>query len=132
MLRDELIRCTYKAAAEWRCRRSAWADGVYEYACELIEETLPDEFSAFEVASYDFMNGANSWEQYSWGGCSLIYNEDIAKRLCSPSELRKTRNGERRPNRNEEWLDVQARALRQAWGLIMRATRSYLRESVGI
>lgn len=131
MLRDELIRYTYRAAADWRCRRSAWVDGVYEYACELIEETLPKEFSAFEVAAYDFKNGAESWDAFSWGGCSLIYNEDIAKRLCSPSELRKTRNGERRPNRNEEWLDVQARALRQAWNLIMTAARTYLREAAG-
>jgi hypothetical protein len=28
--------------------------------------------------------------------------------------LKKTRNGEKKPNGNEEWLDVQARALFQA------------------
>lgn len=60
------------------------------------------------------LNGADSWIQYSWGGCSLIYDGDIAERLCSPSELKKTRNGERKPNGNEEWLDTQARALYQA------------------
>ena len=64
------------------------------------------------------LNGANNWDVYSWGGCSLIYNEDVAKRLCTPSELKKTRNGERRPNSREAWLETQARALRQAWWLI--------------
>lgn len=59
-------------------------------------------------------NGADGWEAYSWGGSALIYNSDIAERLCTPSELKKTRNGERRPNRDEEWLDTQARALFQA------------------
>jgi hypothetical protein len=63
----------------------------------------------------DALNGAKDWSQYSWGGCSLIYDAAIARRLCTPSELKKTRNGERRPNSNEEWLDTQARALNQAF-----------------
>lgn len=61
-------------------------------------------------------NGAESWNAYSWGGCGLIYDADIAEHYCTPSELKKTRNGERRPNSREDWLDVQARALRQAAG----------------
>lgn len=39
---------------------------------------------------------------------------DIAELLCSPSELKRKKYGERRPNSREEWLDVQARALAQA------------------
>ena len=66
------------------------------------------------------LNGASDWSQYSWGGCSLIYDGDIAERLCTPSELKKTRNGERRPNSREDWLDVQARALYQASNSITR------------
>lgn len=54
------------------------------------------------------------------GGCSLIYDSDIAERLCCPSELRKTHNGERRPNSKEEWLDTQARALTQAANRVCR------------
>lgn len=61
-------------------------------------------------------NGADSWNEYSWSGCGLIYDGDIAEHYCTPSELKKTRHGERRPNSREEWLDVQARALRQAAG----------------
>ena len=70
------------------------------------------------------LNGAADWSQYSWGGCSLIYDSDIAERLCSPSELKKTRNGERRPNSREEWLDTQARALFQAANRVCRHIRT--------
>ena len=71
------------------------------------------------------LNGADSWGQYSWGGCSLIYNGDIAERLCSPSEFKKCREGERRPNAREEWLDTQARALYQACNRIKRIVANY-------
>lgn len=95
--------------------RSAWSRGVKAYALELLENA-PSEFIAESpMALADYMlDGARNWSQYSWGGCSLIYNEDIAKRLCTPSELRKTKNGELQPNKDEQWLDCQARALNQA------------------
>lgn len=103
--------------------RSAWDRGVNAYALELLEgleEAIsggwfdPDDILAPRMLRSGLLNGADDWHQYSWGGCSLIYNQDIAKRLCSPSELKKTRNGERKPNSREEWLDTQARALFQA------------------
>lgn len=108
-------------------RMSAWNRGVIAYALELLEDVeeeqadnLPTSFKDLEEL---LLNGARDWDSFSWGGCSLIYNSDIAERLCTPSELRKTRNGERRPNRNEEWLDTQARALFQACGVIKRTVR---------
>lgn len=100
--------------------RSAWKKGVKLYAYEMVEDL--DEFFVEELNNSNcqmiLLNGADSWSNYSWGGCSLIYNEDIAKRLCNPSEFKKTRGGEWKPNRSEEWLDVQARALFQAYRLI--------------
>ena len=72
------------------------------------------------------LNGARSWHDYSWGGCSLIYDRDIANRVCTISELKKTDNGTKRPNRREEWLDVQARALHQAEMLIKESIRNLL------
>lgn len=95
--------------------RSAWDRGVNTYALELLE-SYEWNYGADACApcEKDLLNGAADWKQYSWGGCSLIYNGDIAQRLCSPSELKKTRNGEKKPNRSEEWLDTQARALFQA------------------
>ena len=113
-------------------QRSAWNKGVNEYAFELLdslEEAIEGGYFAEEdIASpamlrSALLNGAADWNHYSWGGCSLIYNEDIAERLCTPSELKKTRYGEWRPNRTEEWLDVQGRALYQAANRIARHVR---------
>lgn len=116
-----------KETLETRKDRSAWDKAVTIYALELLEEYA--ERAAYEgrqaanTAEFKewLKNGASDWDQYSWGGSSLIYNSDIAERLCCPSELKKTRNGERRPNSREEWLDTQARALRQAAGRLTRA-----------
>ena len=116
-----------KKTLETRKDRSAWDKGVTIYALELLEEYA--ERAAYEgrqaanTAEFKewLKNGASDWDQYSWGGSSLIYNSDIAERLCCPSELKKTRNGERRPNSREEWLDTQARALRQAAVRLTRA-----------
>lgn len=119
----------YCAAVEASPARSAWARGVKEYAIELLEkfgewlecaseygETLP------ELSTKTLLNGAASWSQYSFGGGSLIYNEGIAERLCTPSELRKCRGGLRNLG-GVEWLDHQARALQQAATLIMTISK---------
>ena len=113
--------------------RSAWDRGVNAYAMEMLEELVfnynhgyitDDDLCNSVMIRKALLNGADNWNQYSWGGCSLIYNSDIAERLCCPSELRKTRNGERRPNAREEWLDVQARALNKACDRICKAFNS--------
>ena len=121
-----------KVAAELEAQkdRSAWGRGVNAYALELLEELR--ERAAYEGRNPEpgkecrewMLNGAQDWAQYSWGGSSLIYDSDIAERLCTPSELKKTRNGERRPNSREEWLDTQARALNQACNRVARLYRS--------
>lgn len=99
--------------------RSAWNRGVMRYALELINTVEVGE----EITEKKMLNGAKDWKQYSYGGCALIWNELICRRLCSPSEIKKTHNGERNPNRQENWLDVQARALYQAARLIMKIKR---------
>lgn len=113
--------------------RSAWDKGVKLYALELIdqlEESIDDSYfyeddlAAPRVLSRGLLNGAQNWSEYSWGGCSLIYDGQIAERLCTPSEFVRTRGGERRPNSREEWLDVQARALSQAARWIVNAART--------
>ena len=114
-------------------QRSAWDKGVTQYAFEMVEQ-LSEQINGGYFEELDLteskkvraalLNGAANWSQYSWGGCSLIYDSDIAERLCSPSELKKTRNGERRPNSREEWLDVQARALFQAANRVCRHIRT--------
>jgi len=117
-------------ALEGRKDRSAWNKGVTLYAFELVQEL--EERAACEGRNAEpgtecktwMLNGAADWSQYSWGGSSLIYDCDIAERLCCPSELKKTRNGERRPNSREEWLDTQARALYQACNRVARLYRA--------
>lgn len=116
-----------KAAVSNVPTRSAWSKGVKDYAIDLIDNIEGDDLNA-QIPDIDtletvLLNGAKDWKQYSWGGCDLIYDYDIAMKLCSPSELKATRNGERKPNAREEWLDVQARALYQAARLILNAAR---------
>lgn len=120
-----------------RKNRTAWEKGVTAYALDLLDDleeyisggyfdpsNLGDKVKLKEA----LLNGASDWKQYSWGGSSLIHNFDIAKRLCTPSELKKTRNGEHRPNSQEEWLDTQARALCQAFRVLSGALRFWVEE----
>lgn len=101
--------------------RSAWNKGVNEYALELVESLeLEDMPTNTEELKTILLDGAENWKQYSWGGSSLIYDFDIAERLCTPSELKKKKGGELNPNSREQWLDVQARALYQACNRICR------------
>ena len=102
--------------------RSAWRKGVKAYALEMIE-SADGELSSVADIKKELLNGAANWREYSYGGCALIYDADIAERLCAPSEYRKTREGQREPNARESWLDVQARALGQAATLIASASR---------
>jgi hypothetical protein len=99
----------------WTPERSAGARGVKAYAVELIE-SLDGDYSPAAL-----LNGATDWRAYSYGGCSLIYDADIAERLCSPSELKRCKGGDSQPNPHESWLDVQTRALRQAARLVHNA-----------
>lgn len=116
-----------------RRARSAWEKGVNLYALDLLADLadgeglrgLPaaDAVGACAALYARLLGGAPDWDEYSYGGCSLIYDGDIAARLCSPSEFRRTRGGQWNPNRRESWLDVQARALYQAAYLIWHAYR---------
>ena len=90
--------------------RSAWARGVKAYAADLLQ--LLEE-NGLAPTKENMLNGAADWNQWAYGGCGLIYDADIAERTCSPSELKRTRNGGRRPNAREEWLDTEARAVKR-------------------
>ena len=109
--------------------RSAWQRGVIAYALELLDSVAgraayeghgPEDVAQIRQWMLD---GARDWSEYSYGGCSLVYDGDIAERLCTPSELRKTRGGERKPNCRESWLDVQARALYRAACVVVNACK---------
>lgn len=109
--------------------RSAWNRGVKEYADELLD-SLEEKAQSYERLPKNereleewILNGAMNWEDYSYGGCSLIYDSQIAERLCTPSELKKKDGGRLAPNRYESWLDTQVRALKQASLRIKRKFR---------
>ena len=121
---------TAMKAMENRADRSAWNRGVTVYARELlggVAENVEHAYYAAPQTRDEFyrvaLNGAGTWREYSYGGCSLAYDGDIAKRLCTPSELKKTRGGELDPNSQETWLDVQTRALNQAAARAWNAVR---------
>lgn len=97
--------------------RGAWAAARKTYALELLE-SLDGEYTPENL-----LNGARTWSEYSYGGNSLIYDTDIAERVCSPSELKRKRGGELQPNTAETWLDCQARCLSQAASLIANVSR---------
>ena len=109
--------------------RSAWDKGVKEIAEGLLdkyEEIVRDREGSDPVPPLTekiVLNSANSWEQYCYGGCAMIYDREIAKTLCTPSELRRTDFGRKAPNARETWMDVQVRAHVQAWVLIKRCMR---------
>ena len=97
--------------------KSAWAKGVKQTALDLLD-SLDCGYS--EAA---LLNGAENWRAWSYGGCGRIYDADIAEAFCSPSELRLTKGGDKQPNANETWLDLQARAAHHAARLIARAAK---------
>lgn len=98
--------------------RSAWERGVKQYAIDIVDRV--EHVNNFRKAELHgtLLAGARDWRQCSYGACALVDNEHIAARLCTPCEMRKTKNGTRNPNAFEGWLDVQARALGQAERLI--------------
>lgn len=120
MTRDELLQA-------WDAMprgRSAWSRGVRQYAREMVERLDPDTVLTRDTARRVVLNGATNAREYSEGGCALIYDSDIAKRVCTPSELRRTKGGTRPPNRRETWLDVQTRAINHALALICARLRA--------
>ena len=109
-----------------RFARSAWDKGVYDYAFDILEP-LGDELE--NINADTLMNGSNTWTAYSYGGCALICDDDIAKRMCTPSEYKKYLNAG--PNSklsdSDYWLgDVQTRALFQAMLKIRSAYKSII------
>ena len=99
--------------------RSTWSQGVKTYALEMLETLDTNQAPTRE----NLLNGARDWSEYSEGGCTLVYAEDIAARLATPSELAKKQGGMLPPNRAETWLDCQTRALNQAARLIAKFSK---------
>lgn len=99
--------------------RSAWARGVNNIAANIVSEILQENdgndaphFNRVEDFAHYLYNV--SLREAVDGGCFLIYDCDIAENFCTPSELKRVKNGERNPNSRETWLDVMYRGAYQA------------------
>ena len=128
MTKKELIEAIKASKA-----RSAWAKGVKLYALHLAEESYKQDTDIVKVSMSVYLRGAETWKQYSYGAhsCALVCDYDIAERLCTPSELKKTDFGHKQPNGSVTWLDVQARALYQAYSLIAEVIKTEWRKREG-
>lgn len=140
-----ILTAVLTAIQEQKPARSKWERAVMEDAEEMLLEAIDNLRDNPEEAPRDLTeltaellnvstNTLKYWggddghngirniyqcaHESSWGGSHLCYDCDIARHYCTPSELRRTRDGQRRPNARDEWLDVQARAIYQALGKI--------------
>lgn len=108
--------------------RSACDKGVKTFALDLLDKyddlCLYYEQECRECPYFclsTVLDGCDDWEQYCYGGKALIYDVDIARSLCTPSELSRNAYGiNPPPNGTELWMDVQVRAYYQAFNLISR------------
>ena len=111
--------------------RSAWDRGVLGYALEIVDTYGDGDIqSVDDVLNYRRDKHESLYSVAKWqsdGGCFEIYDEDIAQRLCTPSELKRCTHKDGRlrdmANARESWLDVQARAVFQAYNRIQEALR---------
>lgn len=106
--------------------RSCWDRGVKGFALNLLRSYIDiceycdnNGRPIPELNEETLLNGADDWNAYCYGGGALIYDGDIAKNLCTPSELKRTDNGNKAPNDREGWQDVQGRAYFQAYRMLM-------------
>lgn len=116
--------------------RSAWGRGVAKYALDLLEYLQECGVKEIDPHSPSFLkqclNGASDWKQYSEGGNSLIYDWEIAERLCTPKEaaklLKKLNRGGSVNQMEDTLLQTQARALNQAFRLVCEVATTHARK----
>ena len=100
---------------------SAWDKGVKDFAVDMFDSFVEDSKRIWiqNITEDDLLNGAKDWKQYSWGGCALVYNDDIRKALCPDDTGEEKRSRDGKP-----WLDVQAEALRKAAQLVLHCVNN--------
>jgi hypothetical protein len=72
--------------------KSTWSRAIDTYEAELRAEWAEAVRYADHVGKCTpslhvstLLNGAKSWQEYSEGGCALVYDDDLAARLYPPS-----------------------------------------------
>lgn len=113
--------------------RSAWDRGVAKYALDIIsglkERGINEVAPESPLFLKQCLNGAESWNQYSDGGCSLTCDFEIVERLCTDSAKRRFNAGrlERLNALEPTWIETQARALNQAFRLLKETAITHAR-----
>lgn len=69
--------------------KSAWNKGVRTYALEIFDNYIEEHDPIKQITEKDLLTGAKDWQQYSRGRFSLIYDENICKRLPHYQNKRK-------------------------------------------
>lgn len=104
--------------------RSAWKKGVRAYAFEMLEN-IQEGYIIDAIEHQNLkdlvLSGADDFQDLSSSARYFVFDGDIANRLCNPSELKRYLKYYGEPNRRENWIDVQARALEQAYRMISDA-----------
>lgn len=100
-------------------RKTQWAK-----AKETLKNMILENIKEFEKDIKDYetlkkaaLNGADDFKQASWDGNYLIYNYELAELFCTPKQLERLENRKQFPHGigGQSWLDIQARALIQAF-----------------
>lgn len=114
-------RCLIKLLQEKENKLySKWSKGVMQYCFDLLDAFKEDEDlgdSCYELQN-KLLNGCYNWSDFSWSGNALVYDVEICERLASPSFQKKKDYGRLQPDSHTLWIDVQTKALIQAYKII--------------
>lgn len=112
---------TERKRGQWNKATAYYADFLLDSYIEICK-WCADQNAAIPALSLDLvLNGASGWHQYSYGGCALVYNGDIAKVVFTPAQFAEWEQG--RKVTAEPLLDIQARALAAGWRVLKSAQR---------
>lgn len=115
------ISATERKRGQWNKTTAYYADFLLDSYIEICKWHA-DQNEAIPAMSLKIvLNGASCWHQYSYGGCALVYDGDIAKVVFTPAQFAKWEQG--RKATAEPLLDIQARALAAGWRVLESAQR---------
>lgn len=112
---------TERKRGQWNKSTAYYADFLLDSYIEICKWRA-DQNEAIPPLSLELvLNGASGWHQYSYSGCALVYDSDIAKVVFTPAQFAKWEQG--RKVTAEPLLDIQARALAAGWRVLKSAKR---------
>lgn len=125
MNKIELVKLAKRALP----KRGRYYQGVAKYIPEIIERACFEQGELNSLSVTEFysrlLNGAGTWQHYSESACSLVANEEIAKRLFYPHDVETLRRREFCIGDDCcAMINLQARALREAADAITKAFRA--------